>query len=226
MRSLRLAAAVLAFALIAAACSDDDGEDAADDDSPTTTTQPVTTTTQPLVTTPTTLPAEPPTTTVVVDETEPTPTTTQAAETTVSVAAPTAPSNVQCRAGSAENELMVEFDAFDNPSDIATIRVYVSVDGGPMITNGEFEVGQIDTARSNGTRWAAPARSLPAGVPLRLTATSFNQLGQESGWYIVEGSYTGPGASCGSAGEPAPVLPPPTCSAGCDEEGFGQGNES
>ena len=100
------------------------------------------------------------------------------------------------------------FDAPPSPADISKIRVYVSVDGGPMITNGEFSIGEID---SSGDRWAAPARRLPANVPLRLTATSFNQLGQESGWYIVEGRYTGPGAPCAA-------LPPPTATAG-----FGEG---
>ena len=212
MRSLRLAAAVFALALVAAACSDDEnGEEELVDEVTTTTESVAPTTTQPRVTTPTTAPEEPPTTTVA--EVPPTTSTTEPPETAVSLGPPPPPSNVRCTAGTAENELRVAFDALPNPAEISKIRVYVSVDGGPMITNGEYTIGQID---SSGDRWSAPARRLPANVPLRLTATSFNQLGQESGWYITEGLYAGPGAPCGDPDDA--VLPPTTCTAGCDEE--------
>lgn len=208
MRSLRLATAIFALALVAAACSDDEnGEEVPAEEVTTTTGSAAPTTTQPRVTTPTTAP--PGTTTTAAVEAAPTTSTTEPPEAAVSIGPPTPPSNVRCQAGTAENELLVAFDALSNPADISKIRVYVSVDGGPMITNGEYTLGQID---SSGDRWAAPARRLPANVPLRLAATSFNQLGQESGWYIVEGHYTGPGAPCG---EP---LPPPTATAGFGEE--------
>ncbi len=207
MRSLRLAAAICALALVAAACSDDEnGEEVPVDEVTTTTGSATPTTTQPRVTTPTTAPPDTTTTTVV--EVAPTTSTTVPPDSAVSIGPPPPPSNVRCQAGTAENELLVAFDALPNPADISKIRVYVSVDGGPMITNGEYTIGEID---SSGDRWAAPARRLPADVPLRLTATSFNQLGQESGWYIVEGHYTGPGAPCGEA------LPPPTATAGFAE---------
>ena len=214
MRSLRLATAIFALALVAAACSDDEnGEEAPIDEVTTTTGSATPTTTQPRVTTPTTAP--PDTTTTAVVEVTPTTSTTEPPDAAVSIGPPPPPSNVRCQAGTAENELLVAFDALPNPADISKIRVYVSVDGGPMTTNGEYTIGQID---SSGDRWAAPARRLPANVPLRLTATSFNQLGQESGWYIVEGSYTGPGAPCGDA------LPPPTATAGFGEEEGEQGS--
>ena len=213
MRSLRLATAIFALALIAAACSDDEnGEEVPPEEVTTTTGSATPTTTQPRVTTPTTAPPDTTTTTVV--EAPATTSTTEAPDAAVSIGPPPPPSNVRCQAGTAENELLVAFDALPNPADISKIRVYVSVDGGPMITNGEYTLGEID---SSGDRWAAPARRLPANVPLRLTATSFNQLGQESGWYIVEGHYTGPGAPCGDP------LPPPTATAGFGEEEGEQG---
>ncbi len=216
MRSLRLATAIFALALVATACSDDENGEGEPVDEVTTTTQSDSpTTTQPRVTTPTTAPEESPTTTVV-EEAPSTTSTTAPPEAGTTLGPPSPPSNVRCQAGNAENELLVEFDALPNPSDIAHIRVYVSVDGGPMITNGEYTVDQVDTTRSGGSRWAARARGLPANVPLRLAATSFNQLGQESGWYIVEGLYAGPGAPCGDSADV--VLPPTTCTAGCDEE--------
>ena len=217
MRSLRLVAAVLALALVAAACSDDGEENGEATDEVTTTTRSVSTptTTQPRVTTPTTEPPEATTDTTAAEPPE-LPETTTTPPASVSVGPPAPPADVRCKAGVRDGELFVEFDALPNPSDISKIRVYVSVDGGPMITNGEFDVGQVDTARDGGSRWAARARNLPANVPLRLTATSFNQLGQESGWYIVEGLYTAAGAPCGAAADV--VLPPTTCTAGCDEE--------
>ena len=210
MRSLRLAAAVLALTLVAAACSDDDNGENEPVEEVTTTTEAASapTTTQPRVTTPTTAPEEPATTTVV----EVVPTTTSTTEPPeTSLGPPPPPSNVRCQASNADYELLIEFDALPNPSDIAKIRVYVSVDGGPMITNAEYRVDEIDTTRSDGARWAARARGLPAATPLRLAATSFNHLGQESGWYVVEGLYVGPG-------EPCTPLPPTTCTAGCDEQ--------
>ena len=76
-------------------------------------------------------------------------------------------------------------------------------------------MGQVDTNRAGGNRWAAPARQLPVNVPLRFWASTFNLLGQESGVYTVSGMYTGPGQPCGTD---APVIPPTTCTAGCDEE--------
>ena len=217
MRSLRLVAAVLALALVAAACSDDGEGDDATDPEVTSTTRPASnpTTTQPRVTTPTIEPPEATTGTTAPEFLE-LPETTTTPPPSVSVGPPAPPADVRCRAGARDGELLVEFDALPNPSDISKIRVYVSVDGGPMITNGEFDVGQVDTTRDGGSRWAARARNLPANVPLRLAATSFNQLGQESGWYIVEGLYTAAGAPCGDAADV--VLPPATCTAGCDEE--------
>ena len=217
MRSLRLVAAVLALALVAAACSDDGEENGEENGEVTTTTRSVSTptTTQPRVTTPTTEPPEATTDTTAAEPPELRETTTTTTP-SVSVGPPAPPADVSCKAGVRDGELLVEFDALPNPSDISKIRVYVSVDGGPMITNGEFDVGQVDTARDGGSRWAARARNLPANVPLRLTATSFNQLGQESGWHIVEGLYTAAGAPCGAAADV--VLPPTTCTAGCDEE--------
>ena len=216
MRSLRLVAAVLALALVAAACSDDGEEDEAIDEvTPTTQPASTTTTTQPRVTTPTT---EPPaaTDTTAPELPELPEETTTTPPPSVSVGPPPVPSDLECLGGNANNELLVEFDALPNPSDISKIRTYLQVDGEPVLTNGEFDVGQIDTTRNGGSRWAARVRRVPANVPVKLYVTSFNQLGQESGWYSVEGLYTAAGAPCGSAADV--VLPPTTCTAGCDEE--------
>ena len=131
------------------------------------------------------------------------------------VGPPLPPSNLSCVGGTNDGELLVEWDALPNPSEISKIRVYVSEDGGAFITNGEFTMGQVDTNRAGGNRWAAPARQLPVNVPLRFWASTFNLLGQESGVYTVSGMYTGPGQPCGTD---APVIPPTTCTAGCDEE--------
>lgn len=219
MRSLRLGAALLALALVAAACSDDEngGEATPEEEvTDTTTTRAAPTTTdEPLVTTPTSEPPQTTTTTEAPSEDAPEEATTTLAP-TVSVAAPPPPSDLRCVGGSADNELLLEFDALPNPSDISKIRTYMQLEGEPVIANGEFTVGQVDTTRDGGTRWAAPVRRVPANVPVKLYATSFNQLGQESGWYSVDGLYTAAGAPCGTAADV--VLPPTTCTAGCDEE--------
>ena len=220
MRSLRLVAAILALALVAAACSDDgEGENGEETPEVPTTTRSTggATTSQPPTTPPTTAPEEPAQATAPEPgiETEPE-IETEPGPADTSVARPPPPSNTSCEAGTAENELFVEFDALPNPSDISKIRTYLRLDGQQANTNGEFTIGELDTTRDGGSRWAAPVRRVPANTPVTLYVTSFNQLGQESGWYGVEGSYTAPGAPCGAAAEPE--LPPTTCTAGCDEE--------
>ena len=217
MRSLRLGAALLAFALVAAACSDDQEDDDAAPEGTvaTTTTRGATTTTEGTrVTTPTTEPPETTTTTEALVEDVPETTTTPPPS--VGVAPPPPPSNLRCIGGNADNELLVEFDALPDPSAIAKIRTYLQIDGEPVLTNSEFDVGQIDTTRSDGTRWAARVRRVPANVPVKLYVTSFNQLGQESGWYSVDGLYTAAGAPCGTADDVG--LPPPTGTAGFDDD--------
>ena len=221
MRSLRLVAATLVLALVAFACGGDDEETEEPNQDQVTSTTRATSTNgdQPSIesiaptTSTTTTEAPGGNGDVVAENGDDPPVVPDPPNTTV--AAPLPPTNVRCVGGTNDGELLVEWDALSNPSDISKIRVYVSEDGGPFITNGEFTMGQVDTTRSGGTRWAAPARRLTANVPLRLTATSFNLLGDESGWYITNGSYTGAGQPCGTDG---PVLPPTTCTAGCDEE--------
>lgn len=204
-------AVVLALALVAAACADDsNGEEDAADLTPTPTDLANSTTTAPRATPPTTALEPPPSTVVEVVST----TSTTEPPVSTGTAPPPPPENPRCRAGTAERELLIEFDALPDPAAISKIRVYVSVDGGPFITNGEFGIDQIGTDTD---RWAVPARRLPANVPLRLSATSFNLLGQESGWYPRQGIYTGVGEPCGQP------LPPPACTAGCDEQEGEQG---
>ncbi len=225
MRSLRLGAAMLALVLVAAACSDDgEGGEATNGEEvtgTTTTRATPTTTAEPLVTTPTSEPLDTTTTTEAPSEEAPEETTTTLAP-TVSVAAPPPPSDLRCVGGSNDNELVVEFDALPSPDEVSKVRTYMQLEGEPVIANGEFTVGQVDTNRSNGTRWAVPVRRVPANVLVKLYVTSFNQLGQESGWYSVDGLYTAAGAPCGTAADI--VLPPTTCTAGCDEEEGEPGN--
>lgn len=218
MRSLRLTAAALALGLIVLGCGgDDDEEPVADNTTTTTEPTPSTVVDEPAATEPTAPPdpAVSSTTTTITINATPTTAPAEPGDETV-VAPPEPPSNVKCIGGSAEGELLVEFDALSDPENVSKIRVYVEPEGGVPTLNGEYALGEIDTSRAGGTRWAAPARGVPANVALRVTATSFNQLGQESGWYLVPGYYVGPGQPCGE-GVP-PTLPPPTCTAGCDEE--------
>ena len=217
MRSLRLAAAILALALVAAACSDDSEDDAEPSDEVATTTLSVSpTTSQPPGTTPTTVAVNPPTTTVV--ELVATTSTTEPPESgSAGTDPPPVPANLKCLATGTDGEILVEFDALSNPEALSAVRPYLGVDGGPMINQGFRPIADVDKTREGGTRWAVPVRSVPVGVPLRLVVGSFNLLDQESGWpRIIEVRYDGPGQSCGTPDDV--VLPPATCTAGCDEE--------
>ena len=216
MRSLRLGAAMLALVLVASACGGDDGEKETVDEDTETTLRDTPTTARPEITPPTT------TTTTVADppdeggEPEPAPTTDPAPIATPGTERLPAPTNLKCLAGTREGEFLVEWDAVSNPANISKYRLYVSEDGGPFNTNGHFRIDEVDTTRASGTRWAAPVRRLPANVPLRFRVTVFNLLEQESFAHFVHGVYSGPGLPCEPGSEP--VIPPTTCTAGCDEE--------
>ena len=203
---------------MAAACSDDPDEEAVDEtvDEVTATTESVSPpTTQPRVTTPTTAPEEPPTVTVV--EIITTPDTTEPPTALAGTDPPPVPTNLKCLATGTNGEVLVEFDALSNPEALSAVRPYLGVDGGPMINQGFRPIADVDKTREGGTRWAVPVRSVPVGVPVRLVVGSFNLLDQESGWpNIIEVHYNGPGQSCGAVTDV--VLPPATCTAGCDEE--------
>ena len=211
---------MLALVLIASACGGDDENEETEEPPETTPTQPATTqaTASDNVTTPT----EPPDTVPVEEvpeasdtevniEPDPAPTATPG---TVRLPAPT---NLTCLAGTREGALLVEWDAVSNLADISKYRLYVSEDGGRFNTNGHFRIDEVDTTRAGGTRWAAPVRGLPANVPLRFRVTVFNLLEQESLAHFVHGVYSGLGLPC-EPGADAPVIPPTTCTAGCDEE--------
>ena len=216
MRSLRLAAAILALALVAAACSDDSEDDGEPSDEAATTTPSVSpTTSQPPGTTPTTVAVNPPTTTVV--ELVATTSTTEPPESgSAGTDPPPAPANLKCLTTGTNGEVLVEFDALSNPEALSGVRPYLGVDGGPMINQGFRLIADVNKTREGGTRWAVPVRSVPVGVALRLAVGSFNLLDQESGWWPIEVHYDGPGQSCGTPDDV--VLPPATCTAGCDEE--------
>ena len=216
MRSMRLVGTMLALVLIASSCGGDDENEETAEPPETTPTQPATTqaTAPETVTTPTA-----PTTTAVAPEEggelEPPPTTDPAPIATPGTVRLPAPTNLKCLAGTREGELLVEWDAVSNLADISKYRLYVSEDGGRFNTNGHFRIDEVDTTRAGGTRWAAPVRRLPANVPLRFRVTVFNLLEQESLAHFVHGVYSGPGQPCGAG---TPVIPPTTCTAGCDEE--------
>ena len=218
MRSMRLVGTMLALVLIASACGGDDENEETEEPPETTPTQPATTqaTAPETVTTPTA-----PTTTAVAPEEggelEPPPTTDPAPTATPGTVRLPAPTNLTCLAGTREGELLVEWDAVSNLADISKYRLYVSEDGGRFNTNGHFRIDEVDTTRAGGTRWAAPVRRLPANVPLRFRVTVFNLLEQESLAHFVHGVYSGLGLPC-EPGAGAPVIPPTTCTAGCDEE--------
>ena len=214
MRFLRLGIVALVLAA-ASACGNGGEEDdtAGESDEEVTST----TTVAPTTSRPTTTTTEPvliPNEVTVTDTTTTQPTDVDEPELS-DVEAPPPPTNVNCLASSAAGELRVEWDAPSDPSIVTNVRLYVSVDGGPFITNQNLGVGQVDTT---GSRWMSAVRGLDEGDAIRIAVTSFNALGQESGWYPVSATYNGPDQPCGSGDSSTTTLPPATCTAGCDEE--------
>lgn len=132
---------------------------------------------------------------------------------------PPAPANLKCLAGVGEGELFVEWDAPADSININRLRVYVSFDGGPFLTNQDISLEGVDTERSSGSRWGVTVTSLPANVPLRIAVTTFNAIGAESESNPVSAHYTDAGEACGSGVIPTTTTTasiPTNCTVGCE----------
>ncbi len=213
VRPLRLVAVVLALAASAAACGGDNEDDGAEQDGsiaettttliPTTTRPPVTSLAAPEVTI-TTAPPEiteitvPPTTTVEETPSE----------------RPPAPSGLKCLPGTGEGEVLLEWDAPADTSNIVLARLYAGKDGGPLKNVRALSLDEIDTARDGGTRWAAAVGGFALNVPLQLTVTYFSNPSQEpkyeSRWNVIDGVYRGIGQPCNPEGTATTTTAPPT----------------
>ena len=123
-----------------------------------------------------------------------------------------------------EGELFVEWDAPADAVNVNRLRLYVSFDGGPFLTNQEISLEDVDTERSNGSRWGVTVTSLPASVPLRIAVTTFNAIGMESDSNPVSAHYAGTGEACGSGVIPTTTTTattttvgiPTSCTVGCE----------
>ncbi len=218
--SRSIGVAVLALALIASACGNGDEDEEALPVESTVTIPPSseTTTSRPVIPEPEPDPEE--------NEEEEDPETggiTTTTTTTVppgdGTGPPPPPANLTCLAGANEGEVTLEWDAPADPSNVAAVRLYVSEDGGPFITNRNLDLSNVDQTRSGGSRWGATVLDVPANLPIRLAATTFNALGQESGWYVITGMYRGPGQPCTADATVVTTTttpPDPTCTAGCE----------
>ena len=120
---------------------------------------------------------------------------------------PEPPVNVTCGPSGGSTEFFLHWDAPTEPDDVHGINVYISENGGSYnrVIQKLVSEGFISTDLDGGTRWGIVVSPVPAGTPLMLAVTSFDDNFNESGWWPIEGYY-GSGESCFTGPPDAPNI--------------------
>ena len=120
---------------------------------------------------------------------------------------PEPPVNVTCGPGGGSTEFSLKWDAPAEPDDVFGINVYISANGGPYnrVVQELVSDGVVSTDLDSGTKWGIVISAVPAGTPLMLAVTSFNNDYSESGWWPID-AYYGSGADCFTGPPDAPNI--------------------
>ena len=120
---------------------------------------------------------------------------------------PEPPVNVTCGPGGGSTEFSLTWDAPAEPDDVFGINVYISANGGAYnrVAQELVSDGVVSTDLDSGTKWGIVISAVPAGTPLMLAVTSFNNDYSESGWWPID-AYYGSGLDCFTGPPPAPNI--------------------
>ncbi len=120
---------------------------------------------------------------------------------------PDPPVNVTCGPGGGSTEFSLKWDAPAEPDDVFGINVYISANGGAYnrVVQELVSDGVVSTNLDGGTKWGIVISAVPAGTPLMLAVTSFNNDYSESGWWPID-AYYGSGADCFTGPPDAPNI--------------------
>ena len=120
---------------------------------------------------------------------------------------PEPPVNVLCLPSVNESEFSLQWDAPAEPDDVFGINVYISANGGAYnrVVQELVSDGVVSTDLDSGTKWGIVISAVPAGTPLMLAITSFNNDYSESGWWPID-AYYGSGLDCFTGPPPAPNI--------------------
>ena len=131
---------------------------------------------------------------------------------------PEPPVNVTCGPGGGSTEFSLKWDAPAEPDDVFGINVYISANGGPYnrVVQELVSDGVVSTDLDSGTKWGIVISAVPAGTPLMLAVTSFNNDYSESGWWPID-AYYGSGADCFTGPPDAPNIGIVSSGAGSGE---------
>ena len=120
---------------------------------------------------------------------------------------PEPPVNVLCLPSVNESEFSLQWDAPAEPDDVFGINVYISENGGAYnrVVQELVSDGVVSTDLDSGTKWGIVISAVPAGTPLMLAVTSFNNDYSESGWWPID-AYYGSGLDCFTGPPDAPNI--------------------
>ncbi len=112
-----------------------------------------------------------------------------------------------CGPGGGSTEFSLTWDAPAEPDDVFGINVYISTNGGAYnrVVQELVSDGVVSTDLDSGTKWGIVISAVPAGTPLMLAVTSFNNDYSESGWWPID-AYYGSGLDCFTGPPPAPNI--------------------
>ena len=112
-----------------------------------------------------------------------------------------------CGPGGGSTEFSLKWDAPAEPDDVFGVNVYISANGGAYnrVVQELVSDGVVSTDLDSGTKWGIVISAVPAGTPLMLAVTSFNNDYSESGWWPID-AYYGSGADCFTGPPDAPNI--------------------
>lgn len=191
--SVRVASLTVSLLLVAVACGDDGAEssNAAASETSTTLSSTTVTTTGPATTLPSTT-GPPAGTGFEVRDTTP----------------PVEARNLTCGPGAGSGELSLEWDAPEDPDDVAVVRVYFQEGTGGFGSIGDYALsdGAVTTDLAASTRWSVTAVGVPATTPMDLGVALLDAEGNESGFTPIDAYLAFAGADCEMGPPPAPTI--------------------
>ena len=117
---------------------------------------------------------------------------------------PASPDGLVCSAGGGSGEVTLSWSAPADPTDIATVQIYLREGGGSFTRIHTYTQDQLLSA--DGATWVANVFPVPFGSPFELAVTYDDAAENESGWNPIDAWSPFAGGPCEQGAPDAPVI--------------------